>query len=90
VPLQELQESGVTLKSYSGHDKPVVGESTVHVQYNGQEADLPVIIIKGDGVFFCILMIIIDFQFYIRLRILLSDVKCSQTRVARCRFVSPT
>jgi len=36
-----LQESGVTLKSYSGHDIPVVGESTVHVQYNAQEADLP-------------------------------------------------
>jgi len=80
----------VTLKSYSGHDKPVVGESTVHVQYNGQEADLAVIIIKGDGFFFCILMIIIDFQFYVQLRILLSDVKCSRTRVTRCRFVSPT
>jgi len=40
----------VTLKSYSVHDIPVVGKSTVHVQYNGQEADFPVIITKGDGV----------------------------------------
>ena len=45
-----LQESGVTLKSYSGHDIPLVGESTVHVQYNAQEADLPVIVTEGDGV----------------------------------------
>ena len=45
-----LQESDVTLKSYSGHDIPVVGESTVHVRYNDQEAHLPVIITKGDGV----------------------------------------
>jgi len=40
----------VALKSYSDHDIPVVGESTVHVQYNGQEADLPVIITEGDGI----------------------------------------
>ena len=45
-----LQESDVTLKSYSGHDIPVVGESTVHVRYNAQGAHLPVIITKGDGV----------------------------------------
>ena len=45
-----LQASDVTLKSYSGHDIPVVGESTVHVRYNAQEAHLPVIITKGDGV----------------------------------------
>jgi len=47
---EPLQESDVTLKSYSGHDIPVVGESTVHIQYNDQEADFPVIITKGDGV----------------------------------------
>ena len=45
-----LQESDVTLKCYSGHDIPVVGESTFHVRYNAQEADLPVIITKGSGV----------------------------------------
>ena len=43
-----LQESNVTLKSYSGHDIPVVSESTVHVRYNAQEAHLPLIITKGD------------------------------------------
>ena len=40
----------MTLKSYSGHDIPVEGESTVHVRYNAQEAHLLVIITKGDGV----------------------------------------
>ena len=45
-----LQESDVTLKSYPGHDIPVVGESTVHVRYNAKEAHLPVIITKGVGV----------------------------------------
>ena len=38
------------MKSYSGHDIPVLGESTVHVRYNAQEAHLPVIITTGDGV----------------------------------------
>ena len=47
VPLQEWD---VTLKSYSGHDIPVVGESTAPVRYNAQEAHSRVIITKGDGV----------------------------------------
>ena len=45
-----LQESDIILRSYSGHDVSVIGESTVHVRYNAQEAHLPVIITKGDGV----------------------------------------
>ena len=45
VPLQESE-----VKSYSGHDIPVIGESTLHVRYNAQEAHLPVIITKGSGV----------------------------------------
>ncbi|XP_044180073.1 uncharacterized protein K02A2.6-like [Acropora millepora] len=32
-----LVESSVTLKSYSGHAIPVVGETTVHVQYQTQQ-----------------------------------------------------
>ena len=35
-----LQKSSVTLKSYSGHATPVVGEATVHVQYHAQEVNL--------------------------------------------------
>lgn len=41
---------GRDFENYSGHDIPVVGEFTVHVRYNAQEADLPVIINKGDCV----------------------------------------
>ena len=37
------------LKSYSGHSIPVVGETTVHTQYQTQEADLPLIVTQGDG-----------------------------------------
>ena len=44
-----LQESSVTLKSYSGHAIPVVGEATVHVQYHTQEVNLPIIVTKGSG-----------------------------------------
>ena len=35
--------------SYSGHDIPVVGESTVQARYNAQESHLPVDITKGEG-----------------------------------------
>ena len=50
MPLQESDVTLKTLKSYSGYDVPVVGESSVHVRYIAQEARLPVLIIKGDGV----------------------------------------
>lgn len=44
-----LQRSAFNLKSYSGHTIPVVGETTVHVKYSDQEADLPVIVTRGKG-----------------------------------------
>jgi len=34
-----LVESSVTLKSYSGNAVPVVGETTVHVQYQTQQVN---------------------------------------------------
>ena len=42
-----LVESSVTLKSYSGHAVPVVGETTVHVQYQTLQVNLPIVVIKG-------------------------------------------
>ena len=44
-----LVESSVTLKSYSGHAIPVVGEATVHVQYQTQQVNLPMVVTKGKG-----------------------------------------
>ena len=44
-----LEESSVTLKSYSGHAIPVVGETTVHVQYQTQQVNLPIVVAKGKG-----------------------------------------
>ena len=44
-----LVESSVTLKSYSGHAIPVVGETTVHVQYQTQQVNLPIVVTKGKG-----------------------------------------
>ena len=46
-----LVESSVTLvlKSYSGHATPVVGETTVHVQYQTQQVNLPIVVTKRKG-----------------------------------------
>ncbi|KAK2567973.1 hypothetical protein P5673_007873 [Acropora cervicornis] len=44
-----LVESSLTLKSYSGHAIPVVGETTVHVQYQTQQVNLPIVVTKGKG-----------------------------------------
>ena len=44
-----LVESSVTLKSYSGHAIPEVGETTVHVQYQTQQVNLPIVVTKGKG-----------------------------------------
>ena len=42
-------ECRVTLKSYFGHAIPVVGENTVHVQYQTQQVNLPIVVTKGEG-----------------------------------------
>ena len=44
-----LVESSVTLKSYSGHAIPAVGEAIVHVQNQTQKVNLPIVITKGEG-----------------------------------------
>lgn len=44
-----LVKSSVTLKSYSGHAVPVLGETTGHVQYQTQQVNLPIAVTKGKG-----------------------------------------
>ena len=44
-----LQKSMVKLKSYSGEDIPVMGQTEVLVKYNHQEENLPLLVVKGDG-----------------------------------------
>ena len=43
-----LVVSSVTLKSYSGHAIPAVGETIVHAQKT-QQVNLPIVITKGEG-----------------------------------------
>ena len=44
-----LQQTDVKLKSYSGHEIPVLGETKVQVSCGDQQACLPVIVTAGDG-----------------------------------------
>ena len=44
-----LQQTDVKLRSYSGHEIPVVGEAKVQVSFGNQEAHLPIIVTANDG-----------------------------------------
>ena len=46
---KSLQQPDVQLKSYSGHEIPVLGETKAQVSYGDQQACLPVIVTAGDG-----------------------------------------
>ncbi|PFX16058.1 Uncharacterized protein K02A2.6 [Stylophora pistillata] len=46
---KSLRQTDVRLKSYSGHEFPVLGEGKVQVSYGDQQAFLPVIVTAGDG-----------------------------------------
>ena len=43
-----VKKFNVTLKSYSSHSIPVIGEAAVHVKYGNQEIDLPIIVNEGN------------------------------------------
>lgn len=44
-----VERTDVKLRSYSGHEIPVIGEARVQVAYRDQEAVLPVVITGNDG-----------------------------------------
>ena len=48
-PKKKLVESSVKLQTYSKEPLPVVGARDVFVQYEGQSATLPLIVVKGNG-----------------------------------------
>ena len=43
-----VKKFNVTLKSYSNHSIPVIGEAAVHVKYGDQEIDLIIIVNEGN------------------------------------------
>ena len=45
----ELQPSTTTLRTYLGRELPILGTAQVEVQYESQQATLPVFVIKGEG-----------------------------------------
>ena len=46
-----LKKSNVTLRTSSGHSKPVIGETAVQIKYSVQEIDRRILVTKGKGVF---------------------------------------
>ena len=48
-PGRGLSQSSVKLQNYSKDSIPVVGSTTVQVCYEGQTAELPLIVVKGSG-----------------------------------------
>lgn len=44
-----MERTVVNLRSYSGHEVPVIGEAKIQVAYRDQEAVLPVVITGNDG-----------------------------------------
>ena len=46
---KSLQQPDVQLKSYSGHEIPVLDETKAQVSYGDQQACLPVIVTACDG-----------------------------------------
>lgn len=44
-----MERTEVKLRSYSGHEVPVIGEAKIQVAYRDQEAVLPVVITGNDG-----------------------------------------
>ena len=48
-PYLKLSPSRITLHSYSGESIPVLGTVDVIVEYSGQTATLPLLVVKGEG-----------------------------------------
>ena len=48
-PGRDLRPSKVRLQTYSKQSIPVVGCCSVNVEYNGQSAEMPLLIVEGSG-----------------------------------------
>ena len=48
-PAPPLHPTDVKLRTYTGEAIPVVGKLMVKVQYQGQEEELPLVVVAGDG-----------------------------------------
>ena len=48
-PEVQVSPTGITLRSYSGESIPVLGCVDVNVKYGSQEANLPLVVVKGEG-----------------------------------------
>ena len=46
---KKLKPSQAKLKGYAGHSIKVIGEAEVNVCHNGQQATLPLVVVKGAG-----------------------------------------
>ena len=44
-----LRECDIQLRTYMGESLPIMGRVVVHVEANHQEAELPVLVIRGKG-----------------------------------------
>ena len=49
LPTVPLEPSDTVLRTYTGEPLKVLGQIRVQVRHNDQEADLPLLIVKGDG-----------------------------------------
>lgn len=45
----KLRDTSTILKTYTGVHLPVLGETDVHVSYEGQRKLLTLLIVEGDG-----------------------------------------
>ena len=45
----QIKEAKVRLQTYMGECIPILGSATVHVEYCGQEEDLSLLVIDGEG-----------------------------------------
>ena len=46
IPLKKCK---VVLRTYSGHQLPILGKALVTVEVNGQKKNLPLVVMKGNG-----------------------------------------
>ena len=48
-PVEPLRDLSLILETYTGEPIPVKGELDLRVAYEGQEANLVLIVVEGDG-----------------------------------------